>query len=105
MESLISYINAILLLIAIVSYLLKSYLHFKFMRKIETKKGGFSDLINVSFSSIGLRLKYIESFLPKTIREKQDDESLEKLRENVNLYLLISIVFFVLFIVSLFIMI
>jgi len=103
MTSLISFLGAIFLLIAFVTFFVKANFHFQYIRKKEKKTASFSDLMNMSFSSMNVRMKYIECSLPIPITEKQKEKNMEKLRKNVNLYLLISIVSFILFIISFYI--
>lgn len=103
MTNLISFLGAIFLLIAFVTFFVKANFHFQYIRKKEKEKATFSDLINVSFSNMSVRMRYIESSLPIPITEKQEDEKMEKLRKNVNQYLAISIVSFILFIISFYI--
>jgi len=99
MINLISFLGAIFILIALATFFAKANFHFQYIRKKEKKEASFSDLVNVSFSKMSVRMKYIESSLPIPITEKQEDENLEKLRKNVNQYLLISIVSFILFVI------
>jgi len=87
-------------LIILITTLLKSFFHFRFLRIKQGKRGNFADYTNVGFS-MKKGINYIEIVLPIPITVKEESEQLENLRKKVNSLLIVIYIAFITIITSL----
>ncbi len=100
MTQILQIVIALCILTMLISMLIKSFMHFKFMRIKNGKAGNLADYVNVGFK-MKESINYIESALPVPILIKEESERLERLRRKINNLLLTVLISFLIIITSL----
>jgi len=93
MAIILQIVLALCILTIFITMMIKSFLHFKFLRIKHGKVGDFADYVNVSFK-MKESINYIECALPVPILIKEKSERLERLRIRINKSLLVVLIAF-----------